>query len=493
MMILVMKNAALHSSRSVHVHPLTIALVGVVLLKIALLVFNSNIYGYANNFDFVRLQACEGVWPEYDSKPKTAANPSAPIQTYLFDGDKIADLCVPTIDWIFLKIPLLIKNPGDKLDIREVALARYVALALCLMLTIVAYHQTNSRDQFFEAWLGIAALLLFGDLYTELYFNTLYSEFSVVFGLFFTAVGIIFPRSPAAGMRWSFVFIFLGSFCLVLSKQQYAPLGLLPGIVVAYACLWHKRYLGFAGALIAVVMFVAAIYWKDNQGYMDTIKFAQKTDTFLGAVLPEVRNLERSLAILGLPDSCKRAVGKNWYTQGMQQSHECPEIKNTLRLKLIPLFVSEPNAFFNPLNNVIGPSQDWQLSYLGKSQSHDRMQSWSYEINSLSSLSTLISILPGSWYFGLVIVSIISSIFLTLPGIFVRLPFSRRESRQFLAIFILGGCLSLYSILSSVFGDGYFEAAKHGVGIGVGLIFQLSALMAVPIGYLIGRRISGSA
>jgi hypothetical protein len=40
----------------------------------------------------------------------------------------------------------------------------------------------------------------------------------------------------------------------------------------------------------------------------------------------------------------------------------------------------------------------------------------------------------------------------------------------------MGGFLVLYALVSSVFGDGYVELAKHAVVIGQGFVFQLGGM-----------------
>jgi hypothetical protein len=56
--------------------------------------------------------------------------------------------------------------------------------------------------------------------------------------------------------------------------------------------------------------------------------------------------------------------------------------------------------------------------------------------------------------------------------------FSDRDSALLMAG--LGGCLTSYALFSSVFGDGYYEMQRHAVGVTIGLIFQLSALVMLP-------------
>ena len=82
---------------------------------------------------------------------------------------------------------------------------------------------------------------------------------------------------------------------------------------------------------------------------MHGVRFANATNTFLGAVLTAASDRARALQQLGLPSSRQIAIGSDWFTPGLQQNHPCPEVLEVSRLHLLPLFITDWKPFALPL------------------------------------------------------------------------------------------------------------------------------------------------
>ena len=334
-----------------------------------------------------------------------------------------------------------------------------------------------------RASIVLTFLLVFGDFYNLLYFNTFYLEFSVISGLFLTiSMGVwlsISPNKPTASViTISLIFLIW----LAFSKQQYSPMASILSLFYAVIIFirWKMKitYLLVGLSVLFPIVFLALN--RDDLGHMRWVSFANKTDTFLGAVLPESNDKIFTLNKLGLPDSCLQGVGKDWYTPGVQQNHPCPKIEKLSRFVLIKLFIEEPKTFFNPMYKSILKARPFYKNY-GKFENPDDSKLLKYKIIIETSLITLLASTPLVLYEIIALLSMIFGVVTTILWIVFLHRSNSIIQTSAIAMLSLGGVTTLYSIASSVFGDGYFDIAKHSVGFPIGISFQISGLITILI------------
>lgn len=461
----------------------TYVVVVLALIKIIMVVFANPLIGYANNYDFLRQSSCVGIWQSYPDKPKTASNPEAPVNSLIFDDHKDDGLCMKSIDNIFPAIATIFHKVGDKVDFREVSLWK-----ISFSLFMFVFLFINATGRLNKLTVSLAFLLVFGDISNLLYANTLYLEYSVISSLFFALFSTTYLISSKP-IKTAHIALAAISICwLGLSKQQYMPLATLLGLICSAAILLRHEKKRSAIALSLISLMIPFAYGqmnKDETGHMRGVNFANKTDTFLWAVLPESSNKEAALSKLGLPGECLKGVGKSWYTPGVQQKHPCPEVENLSRAKLIGLFISDPATFIEPMRKAIIGIHPFFPPYLGHLENIQDSNSRIYLFMKNSSLSHLLAGIPKDSMPVFVLISTIVS--LAVLMLIVASILKPPHSQSFLIMISLGGLVIIYSISSSVFGDGYAELQKHAVGFLVGVTFQIAGATALVVNSLLSR------
>ncbi len=461
----------------------TYVVIVLALIKITMVVFANPLMGYANNYDFLRQSSCVGIWQSYPDKPKTASNPEAPVNSLIFDGHKDDSLCMKSIDNIFPAIAAIFHKAGDRVDFREISLWK-VSFSLFMFVFLFI----NTTGELNKLTVSLVFLLVFGDFSNLLYANTLYLEYSVISSLFFALFSTTYLISSKPIKTAHIVLAVISIGWLGLSKQQYMPLATLLGLICSAGILLRheKKRSAIALCLISLLMpFVYGQMNRDDSGHMRGVNFANKTDTFLWAVLPESSNKEAALSKLGLPGECLKGVGKSWYTPGVQQEHPCPEVESLSRAKLIGLFISDPATFIEPMRKAIIGIYPFSPPYLGHLENTQDSDSRTYLFMKKSSLSYLLTGIPKNSMPVFVLIStIVSLAALTLIGASTLKP---SHNQPFLVMIFLGGLVIIYSISSSVFGDGYAELQKHAVGFLVGVTFQITGASALVVNSLLSR------
>jgi hypothetical protein len=435
--------------------------------------------GYANNFDFIRLASCIGLWPVYtNGAPKESAHPDRPVRVYAFTGEAKPDFCIKSADLLFVRVATGLAKSPEHVDVRRIGQSRAAFIGVLTVVIIIFAKAKSSQSA-----ISLAFALIFGDLAYVLYFNTLYAEYGVVAGIFLTGAATLALGHRLASPRGLVFPLVIGAIILATSKQQYAFLA-SPILAISALLLWriHRSLqLAIACILLAVAGPFALRAVGSGSALTSTIAMANNTDTFLGAVLPSASDLPEALSTLGLPPSCAAGVGQSWYSEGLQQKHPCPEVAQASRLSLLKLFMSQPATLIHPLLKAAEGSRPWTLDYLGKIEETEPAANRMYDFGRYTSAATLVSALPQPAYivvlFASVLAGFASAAFLT-PRLLLERPSGQDSSLILPLALLLGGGIVIYSLGSSVFGDGYFELPKHAVGLGVGLFMQVAALSA---------------
>lgn len=446
-------------------------------IKILFVVFSSPIMGYGNNYDFLRQSSCTGLWQQYSEKSKTSTNPDAPVNSLIYDKETLKKVCMHSVDNLFSHIAVKFHSVGEKLDFREISLWKIAFLLSSIVILI-----SLSKDFLSKMTISLSFFLVFGDIANLLYSNTLYMEFSVILGCYFSLLLIILIITSNNFLTKKIILLFVFfSLFLGASKQQYMPFAAFLAFTLAIYVFfrWHIRKLSFIMLLISIA--IPAIYAqlnKENSGHMRGINFANKTDTFLWAVLPAATDKSVALDVLGLPKKCLAGIGKSWYSPGLQGNHPCPEVENTSRIKLLKLFVLQPNVFFQPIYQAIPGIYPFYPSYLGHTENPSTLNSSEYYLYKITSLSHILMLLSIDSLNIILPVLMIVGVYLFV----VYVVFNNRSSNRLSYVVIgFGGVLAIYAVLSSVFGDGYVELQKHAVAFLIGISFQITGFIIMVI------------
>ncbi|MCB9799795.1 MAG: hypothetical protein H6757_03450 [Candidatus Omnitrophica bacterium] len=366
---------------------------------------------------------------------------------------------------------------GDHVDFREISLCRTLFITASFMLLIFLID-----DLTVKILISSLFFLVFGDLVNLLYFNTLYLEFSVIAGCFLSLSAAVWLMASSKRPSWPMMVFSMSALSwLGLSKQQYMPFAALLSVFLSVSIFlrWKNKRMTFAFVLLALLLPLGYERFNPNStGIMKKVNFANKTDTFLGAVLEAADDRKGALSILGLSDTCMEGIGKNWYSPGIQQNHPCPQIETLSRVRLFRLFILQPSTFFKPMYKALIRICPFYSNRLGHLERPADRESGRYGLFKITSFSNLLVALPRPMYFWMIVISMISwpvFMFLAIRG---DQPMKKNSEhyRLMFTMLSLGGLTVFYAVVSSVFGDGYADISKHTVVLINGMIFQVGAV-----------------
>lgn len=465
----------------------TVMLVLLALLKVVYVTFTTPLLGYANNYDFLRQSSCIGLWQDYQDPTitKISSHPSAPVDRLIYDGDRQPILCMQSVDNLFAALAVAHHDLGDRLTFSELGRWKVALLLLGLLAMLTWVREAKIRLA-----VALAFFLVFTDLVNLLYINTLYMEFSVILASFFALLlGIYLIAAAGRNQTAVLGMFFFWVIWLGLSKQQYMPFAVLLALGNGVLFGWQRRPVRM---LLAVLVALGLPWGYANlndatSGHMQSVNLANKTDTFLWAVLPASRTPEQALQLLGLPEHCMAGIGKHWYIPEVQSNHPCPEVEQLSRVRLLPLFVLEPATFWQPFTQAVAgmpPYYPDVVGYIGQGRDP---AAWPLPVLQQTSLSFW---LAKSGPVGAGIITAVAGLLAVLALLALAGKKERDTTVRFCLWLLLGGAtMSYYAVVSSVFGDGYVDLQKHGVGFMIGLALQLSAILILA-GQLAWRAMS---
>jgi hypothetical protein len=456
---------------------LSILLIGITIIRAGYFLFSTPVNGYANNYDFIQQSSCIGLWQDYPDRNKRSKNPDHTVSKLRLDGEKDRVLCMQSIDNLIPWAIARLHTHGDSIDLREISLLKLFLVCIGITLFIASKPTTATA-----LVTSTAFFLTYNDIHNLLYFNTLYLESSVIFGLFFSTASLAIYLTISE--RPGFIPLSLASISIIwlgLSKQQYMPIASAISftIGITYYLRWQSKLkASFFILIAALIPYMYSEMTRDDLGERRSINFANKTDTFLWAVLPEATNKQKALNILGLQDSCASAIGKSWYSPDIRElDHPCPDVEYLSRLRLIPLFIIDPRTFFQPIIKAIEQLPPFYPPYLAQQEVLEKSPPRTFDKLKWTSLSAALNFLPLTLAVYLISAIITSPAIVTIQIIRNKIKAAQGTATPPAIIYTAGGAISLYSIISSVFGDGYSEVQKHGVGFLIGASFQLSAII----------------
>ncbi len=453
-----------------HAAKVMIALLFLGYIRGVVLVAHEPMIGYGNSYDMIRIMELFGIYPQKDQKIYKEATPERPIRLYVMTKERHLSYLS---SGIFLVAPIYVLSAIRCLavhqelclfDLKKLGLfSILVLLFICLSLCFLFYNFNVKIGVLFSF---LAALFIFDPVNT-LYANTLYLEFSSVVGLLMSLGLVVYLdlRRPRRFHLWlvaAGALLFLG-----LSKHQHFLFPLFLAVALGLNLLIQKALDKRTAILFLATIVPAVLLPPLFQGLIGpkfnhsaSINLCNATDTVFGTILPELSNPERGLRLLGLPEKCKMLIGKNWYTEGVQQNHACPEVGRVSKVRYLLPFIYEPGAYLTMLGKGLSLSMNWLPRYLGQI-AETNMGRIDIRLSSrFFSLATIFEKMSVNSYLFLSLLS-----FFAFPFIVLIQRVSNLGQNQvlswLLATIYYASVSVFYVVNSALFGDGYLGADKH--------------------------------
>ncbi len=469
-------------------------------------------YGYSNNFDFIRFHSLYGLYPD---NGVTGQNLEAPVSNYKLTGPIDNDYIYFSSEMLFTSIAvklsllfnLLFGLPLTVFKIQVLGMVKSIFLiSIGFALTFLFFRKSVPAG-----FLSAAVFSLFAsDPMNTLFFNTLYSEPSA-FMFSYLSLGLVFYIILFNHWSYRITLILCASlFMLGLSKFQLFLLP--PCLVICFGFLYqvgvkdkietrvfakHTAIMFMAGFLAISLQLLQMR--RPYSDYMRLVRASNLTNTFLEGFLPLMEDKEKGLEILGLPVSCARYIGKNWWSLGME-SLPCPEVMRISRLKAFSLLAGEPSMLYKIakkffpatrpwiylphiegykgdidwifLSHIYGCDSDTDWFYFPDIQGYAGNKKWvcvsclearkgghlNFRFPSLHwSIAHYIDVLARPVYTGL----FAFSGFVLILSCFLIFFAKKQNIRNIIILILLFGLQWTYIVFSSVFGDGFLIVNRH--------------------------------
>lgn len=413
--------------------------------------------GLGNNYDMIRVQACIDAYPARPADVPAVSNSwQGPIARYVFRDDVEWGCFLSTESGVALAmLPAL--RAWDRIDeaegfpLRLVALLKLSLLCALLMLPLLALGKSPAVGAKRLGLAAITAAIAF-DPSVTIYLASFYAEYSAfAFAWLAVALSWVLLASPRPSRTWAVV-LGVATAAVVLSKLQHVGFALFLLAALLAAGLLARRFPPRALVLAVLIGGIGATLVQVrhlNSSATGSISMANKTNTFLGAVLESSDDPERTAHNLGLPARCSRHAGKTWFTPGMQEQHVCPELLETSRGRLALLLVREPATIAGVVLAGIAQVRPWIPWSMGKVEGEEGAPLPGH----LPTLDRLLAPIPSTPWF----------LLFALPACVTLGAFALRgrpaPERAFVLVF-----LSLYpwfALATVVFGDGFADASKQ--------------------------------
>jgi len=442
--------------------------------RAALLVAHDPIIGYANQADMHRTGSCIGLYPAIDEPARSEATPVAPIASYRSEAARRGNCYASTevlIDAAVVAVARALQIDGGTIRLQWLGYAKLFLLGVTALLIAWALHGHPAASILH----GLIVLLVLTDPVVTLWFNTLYTEFAVIWGLY-AAIGVVCALAlteRAAVALWQLLLVAIVA--LAFSREQWAYF--VPALVIAsWPWLWYRsRPMTVTTFIVALL----ACLISANIPRPGVVRHVNRADTYLGVVLPASSNPARALEVLGLPARCEAMIGANWYRQrGENVQVTCPEVFSVSSVAFLRFASGEPEVIARSLARVLPASQAMAPAGLGTLGGSKRLTARELPWLAYSPLLAISSQVPLT-----VFVTVALALFLFTPlALLVAVAWARPSRVEIgtplLLAMLLGGT-ALYAWVTTVFGDGLSEAGRHFLA---GSLAIDTALLAVVIG-----------
>jgi hypothetical protein len=452
-----------------------LALVVLGLARAALLVAHLPVVGYGNQYDMHRTGACLGLFPAIDGPTRYERTPDAPIPLYRAEAAR-PDLCYRStevaIDEAVVAVAQSANAVTEGVRIRWFGLTKLAILAVTALALAWSLHRNPDAALLH----GIVFAFVVCDPVVTLWFNTMYTEFAALWGLYAVVAG---AAALAISARGSYVLaaIFLAALvALAFSREQFALLAPIL-VLVAFPWLWNRSpHLAVAAFGVALVSSVISFALLPRPALVASVN---RVDTYLATILPAAKSPLRALSSVGLPARCEPLVGVSWYLRRGENLEElCPEVTRLPSYAFLRLARSDPDALARSVARVLPATQELapRLGTLAEGK-HVALNELPWWLRSpLHALWWRLPLLGYAW--------IVLSAIAALPLAFLAaLAWGRpyRDQGVELLLAMMLGAVTAYTLATTVFGDGFSEASRHFLpGSLAALVAVVAFVLAIP-------------
>lgn len=368
---------------------------------------------------------------------------------------------------------------GDLFDIRVLSFL-YSALYVTALYVWMKYNKSSSKV--LNIVTVAIAVFVFLDVGYIAYFNSFFGEaITLIFMLlsFGLALAVVQSEQPSARLLLLF---YISSFCLICTKLQNAPIGLLLIIIglrfwfIRAERPWRKLIIGGSAALLlaTVVMYAAA-----PQAY----KHINLYQSVFFGILKNSPNPEAALKELGLPNEFIVLAGTNYFQKDTAIKQNDPILYEHLYSKLshkdvLFYYMKHPSRFIEKLERGAENGMSIRPYYLGsfdKSEGKDygtiayTYSGWSqFKIKHIPNTLAFVALIYVLYYSGIVYE-------------YTRRPAVRQRTR--IDIFAGIGLIGMFGMAVPLLGDGEADLGKHL------FLFNVCFDMMLVVGavYLLGK------
>jgi len=444
-------------------------------LRAGVLVAHDPVMGYANQYDMIRTSACIGLYP--DVNDPEARTPQAPIPRYKTGGPRTGSCYLGTevaFAAAVMGVSRLAKNESGIIRLNWIGYAKLGVLALTALLVAFALHHHPGAALVH----GAIFLVVIADPVSTLWFNSLYTEFAAIWGLYavIAAACALALTERAKYAMWAV--LVAGLVALAFAREQYALL--VPVLVLAsWPWLWRRSAEMTVVSLIvalAACLLSYTVMPRPGQG-----AHANRADTYLGVVLPASKHPQLALQVLKLPARCEAMVGASWYLQrGENLQQACPEVFLVPSHAFLRFLTEEPETLARSVARVLPAMQALSPAYLGTLEGEKYANLADLPWWAFSPLDALATRMPTALFVLFMLAAMMSAPLALVAALAWARP-SRDDPLAGVLFAMLAGGSVIYALLTTVFGDGLSEAARHFlVGALAAYAIAIAALAAIP-------------
>ena len=451
-------------NRGVCALSLVLMLAGI--LRLLVFVLHDPLLAYANNYDMIRLQACHQIWPADPQIAVDRGTPDAPILSYTRTRH-VETSCLYSSELFFTGLGVWLAEMIQSVDepvlsIRAIGIAK--AAVLLITSTLGALFFLRQRRGCALLAHALVFSLVLCDPGVTLYLHTFYSEFSAVYFLYLTLLGLAFLSTNDWQWRYALP-VLAGLAGLGLSKAQHLPLAILAGSTIALYVVICRRRCFLAACILACGLFPSGLagshVWEMRD---DTMAWANKTNmliALLGTTRPEQH--DSLLQALGLPGDCRQLAGNNWRTLDLAHRSTCSEAGELRYTRLALLFVSHPGLPLGLITEAIPRSQRWVVGYIGQVAGQRRGQVADFQW----SLSEPMKAMSAGFYKALFLAPLAACCCLLMWRCLQRQELGDAGTGLVLLVLLQWAVITI-----AVTGDGFADLARHTHLAGVLLLAQ---------------------
>src|SRR6185369_5378947 len=177
-------------------------LVILAIARMAVFVVHEPLLGFANQYDMIRTGACVGLHPDLPADKRDEATPEAPLERYQL-GARDPEQCRWGTEALLAGVVVLPHRlfglPGERLNaLRELGMLELVIAAAAMLLFAFAFWPYPAASLMH----GLTAAAVLADPAVTLWFQTLYTEFPVILGLYIVVASLVAALAREAVPRW---------------------------------------------------------------------------------------------------------------------------------------------------------------------------------------------------------------------------------------------------------------------------------------------------